>query len=61
MIEKQKAEAIAIKCYRNRRKISSFREKNENYDSDIANNRDLDQAESKYWVSKLNGGEATSN
>ncbi len=61
MVERRKTEAIVAKRYRNRRKISLFSEKEENYDSDIANDTDLDQAEDKYPVPRLNGGKAISN
>ena len=41
--------------------ISLFSEKEENYDSDITDKTDPDQAKSKHWVLKLNGVEATSD
>lgn len=61
MMKKQKAKAIAAKCHRNRRGNCLSNREKKNQNSDITNDIDLDQAESKYWVIKLNGGETTSD
>ena len=46
MIEKRKAEAMAVKQRRARRGISLFNKKKDK--SDLGDNKDLDQANNKY-------------
>lgn len=48
MIEKQKTEAMTAKRHKNRRGISLFNAKKENYESETKNNTDPNQAKDKY-------------
>lgn len=48
MIEKQKAKAMTSKQFRAKREISLFSKKNENYESDIGDKTNLDQANDEY-------------
>lgn len=48
MVERLKTEAIAAKRHRNQRRISLFNKKEENYENDIRDDTNLDQANDKY-------------
>lgn len=48
MIERQKIEIIAIKCYRNKKGISLCSEKEEDYGNDTKGNTNLDQTKDEY-------------
>ncbi len=61
MVEKQKAEAIAAKRWKNRGESSVSSEEKDNYDSDTIDDIDLNQAKSKYRVPRLDRIEVTSN
>lgn len=60
MMEKQKVEAITVKYYRIREKISLFSE-NKNYNNYITDDTDPNQVKDKYPVLKSNKGEITNN
>lgn len=47
IVEKQKIEAMAAKCHKDRKGISLYSRKKENYDGDTRNDMDLDQVNDK--------------
>lgn len=61
MIKKQKIEAIAIKYNRNKREISLFSKKKDDYNNNTIDNIDSNEAKAKYLVLRLNRGKTTNN